>query len=246
MIRVFAFDLDGTLVQTERLKARSYAKAAVELCPQHITEDEVMEAYKGVVGRSREEVASTLMQRFDLTPAARKRMDAFDANAPWEAFVGVRLAYYHGMIGDPDVIQAHRWPHALSLLETARDHQCAVALATTSRRAQATQVLDALGLSDAFDFVTTADDVSKTKPHPEMYRLVAVHLEVHPDAMLAIEDSPAGVEAAITAGLHCVAVTTEFTHDAVHASGLLEDHLIVDDPDRLPQVVSGIVDASSQ
>ncbi len=246
MIRIFAFDLDGTLVQTERLKARSYAKAAVELCPQHITEDEVIEAYKAVVGLSREEVASTLMQRFDITPAARKRMEAFNADAPWEAFVGVRLAYYHDMISDPDVIQAHRWPHALALLETAREHQCAVALATTSRREQATQVLDALGLSDAFDFVATADDVTKTKPHPEMYRRVAVHLEARPDAMLAIEDSPAGVEAAVTAGLHCVAVTTEFTYDAIHTSGLLEDHLIVDDPETLPQVVSGIVDASSQ
>lgn len=245
MIRVFVFDLDGTLVQTERLKARSYAKAAVELCPQHITEDEVIQAYKAVVGRSRKEVASTLMQRFDLTPAARKRMEAFDVHAPWEAFVGVRLAYYHDMINDPEILQAHRWPHALSLLETAREHQCAVALATTSRREQATQVLEALGLSGAFDFVATADDVTKTKPHPEIYRQVAVQLEVRPDAMLAIEDSPAGVQAAVTAGLHCVAVTTEFTREAIHASGLLEDHLIVDDPDTLPQVVADIVDASS-
>ena len=38
MIRAMIFDLDGTLVQTERLKAVSYARAAVELYPDAIRE----------------------------------------------------------------------------------------------------------------------------------------------------------------------------------------------------------------
>lgn len=38
MIQVMIFDLDGTLVQTERLKALSYARAAVELCPHALGE----------------------------------------------------------------------------------------------------------------------------------------------------------------------------------------------------------------
>jgi len=42
------FDLDGTLVQTERLKALSYARAAVELCPIQLSEAEVLEAFKEV------------------------------------------------------------------------------------------------------------------------------------------------------------------------------------------------------
>ena len=46
MIRAMIFDLDGTLLQTERLKAISYAKAAVELCPYSITEDQVMEVFR--------------------------------------------------------------------------------------------------------------------------------------------------------------------------------------------------------
>jgi beta-phosphoglucomutase-like phosphatase (HAD superfamily) len=37
-IRAMIFDLDGTLVKTEELKALSYAKAAVELCPYTISE----------------------------------------------------------------------------------------------------------------------------------------------------------------------------------------------------------------
>jgi beta-phosphoglucomutase-like phosphatase (HAD superfamily) len=46
MIQALIFDLDGTLVQTEILKAISYAKAAVELGGERFTEDDVIEAFK--------------------------------------------------------------------------------------------------------------------------------------------------------------------------------------------------------
>ena len=54
MIHAMIFDLDGTLVQTERLKALSYAHAAKELCPNGVSEGEVIEAFKEVVGLSRQ------------------------------------------------------------------------------------------------------------------------------------------------------------------------------------------------
>lgn len=83
MIRAMIFDLDGTLVQTERLKAISYARSAVELCPHSLTEAEVIEAFKEVVGLSRQEVALGLMARFDLEDAARARMAEFGVETPW-------------------------------------------------------------------------------------------------------------------------------------------------------------------
>jgi len=50
VIKAMIFDLDGTLVQTERLKALSYARAAVELCPHALDEAEVIEAFKDHTG----------------------------------------------------------------------------------------------------------------------------------------------------------------------------------------------------
>jgi len=246
MINAMVFDLDGTLVQTERLKAQSYAQAAVELCPRSVTDDEVISAYKDVVGRSREEVATALMQRFDLAPAARQRMDAYGVDRPWQAFVQVRLDYYEDMVHDPDVIRAHCWPHTMDLLNRARTNRCAVALATTSRRDQAHRVLGALDLTDTFDFTATADDVTRTKPHPEIYRLTAVNLGVHPERTLAIEDSPSGVDAACTAGLHCIAMTTDFTRDALRAADVLDARWIVDDPDALPNAVQTLIDEQAE
>ena len=80
MIRAFVFDLDGTLVETEELKALSYARAAAELRPD-LNEGEVIEAFKDLVGLSRQEVAVGLMRRFGLEDAARSRMVEFGGHA---------------------------------------------------------------------------------------------------------------------------------------------------------------------
>ncbi len=240
-INAFVFDLDGTLVQTERLKARSYAKAAVELCPEDVTEDEVLEAYKDVVGESRQTVATTLMERFDLEAASAERMTEVDVDAPWQAFVQVRLDYYEALVQDPEVLRENRWPHTLSLLDRAREHRCAVALATTSRRRQACHVLNVLGLDDTFDFVATADDVARTKPHPEIYRMCAVELGVAPEHILAIEDSPTGTEAAVAAGLHCIAFGTPFTEKRLREEAPLEDRWIVSAPNDLLDTVDTLL-----
>lgn len=244
MIRAVIFDLDGTLVQTERLKAISYARATVELCPYAVSEEDVIEAYKDVVGRPRREVASALVERFDLEEKARDRMDDFDVDTPWQAFVQVRLDYYEEMISDPEVIRDNRWPHNLELFRIARETGCKTALATMSGRERTQQVLEALELTGTFDFVATSDDVEEGKPDPEIYYLVCGELGIPADQSLAIEDSPAGVKAALAADLYCIAVTTPFTRNKIHDQGLLEERWIVDDPDVLPDMVRGMIEAT--
>lgn len=101
MIRTMIFDLDGTLVQTERLKATSYARATAELCPHQISEDHVIDAFKDVVGLPRHEVAQTLVERFDLQEKAAGRMVEFGVSAPWQAFIQVPLRHYESVVDEP-------------------------------------------------------------------------------------------------------------------------------------------------
>jgi HAD superfamily hydrolase (TIGR01549 family) len=236
------FDLDGTLVQTERLKALSYVRAAVELCPHKITESEVVEAFKEVVGLSRREVAIALMGRFELEENARALMDKFGVSTPWQAFVQVRLLHYQMMLADPQVIRDNQWSHNVALLEEAQRTQCKIGLATMSYCDQVRRVLDILNLKDAFDFVASRDDVEHGKPAPEIYHLVASELDVPPEDCLVIEDSPSGVKAALAAGMWCIAVTTPFTREALQAGNLLEERWIVNDANMLPAVVQQLVD----
>lgn len=241
MIRALVFDLDGTLVQTERLKALSYARAAVELCPHALDQAQVMEAFKGVVGLSRREVALALTERFDLEEKARKRMPEFGVSAPWQAFVQVRLRHYDALLADPEVLRSNQWPHNVALLHMARQTGCKTALATMSRCQQARRVLEVLGLTAAFDFVATRDDVELAKPDPEIYQLVARELDVHPSECLVIEDSSSGAAAALAAGMWCIAVTTPFTREKLHAERLLDKRWIVDAPAALADTVRQMV-----
>ncbi len=71
MIRAVIFDLDGTLVETEQLKAESYARAAIQLKPNTFSESEAISAFEDFVGGSREEVSKGMLYRFRLEDSAR-------------------------------------------------------------------------------------------------------------------------------------------------------------------------------
>lgn len=246
MIRAMIFDLDGTLVQTEKLKALSYAKAVVDLCPEEVQEAEVIEAFKEVVGLPRKEVAIRLIDRFNLDGSVKGRMNEIGVDTPWQAFVQVRLRYYEELLADPNVLRNNQWPHNMALLQEARNANCQIGLATMSHCAQVQRVLKILDLEDAFDFVATRDDVENGKPDPEIYNLVAAELAVPVGECLVIEDSPSGVKAALAAGMWVIAVTTPFTRDALHKNRLLDERWIVDDPSTLPRVLGHLVEEHNQ
>ena len=228
-IQAVVFDLDGTLVKTEQLKARSYAQAAIDLCPYAITEQDVLTAFKDFVGLSRYDVAKGLMERFSLQDKARARMKEFGVTSPWQAYVQLRLQHYNTMLADETLIKNNCWPHTMHLLEFLRQSDVKLGLATMSYCEQATRVLAALGLTGVFASVVTRDDVEHGKPDPEMYTLIAKELEVPAGRMLVIEDSAAGVMAALAANAAVIAVATPFTKEALLSlPALPAGHLVLD------------------
>jgi HAD superfamily hydrolase (TIGR01509 family) len=237
MIRAMIFDLDGTLVQTEKLKALSYAKAVVELCPQEIQEVEAIEAFKEVVGLSRKEVAEWLIERFNLSGSLQTCMNDLGVNTAWQAFIQVRMQYYEEITADPNILRNNQWPHNMALLQAARNANCRLGLASMSDCSQVQRVLKILDLESTFDFVASRDDVEHGKPDPEIYTLVAAELAVPAEECLVIEDSPSGVKASQAAGMWVIAVTTPFTRQAFRETQLLDASWVVDDPSILPQTV---------
>jgi beta-phosphoglucomutase len=236
VIRAFVFDLDGTLVETEKLKALSYARAATDLRPD-LDEREVEAAFADFVGLSRQEVAVGLMRRFGLEDAARARMDEFGVGTPWKAYVRIRLRIYGELLSDPHRVLSVRYPHNLALLGDVRRQEYLTALATQSHREEALRVLGILGIGDEFDVIATREDVDHGKPSPEMHLLVARELGVEPGECLAIEDSPAGIEAALAAGAQAIAVTTDLTRQKFRDADFLDRSHVVDDPRDLPVLV---------
>ncbi|MFD2349724.1 HAD family hydrolase [Nonomuraea ferruginea] len=96
-------------------------------------------------------------------------------------------------------------PGATPLLRELTAARIPTALVTASPRSIAALVLPRLG--HRFDEVVAAEDTRRGKPHPDPYLEAARRLGAHPSRCVALEDSPAGVTAASTAGCHVVVVT---------------------------------------
>lgn len=245
MIKAFIFDLDGTLVQTEIMKAHSYALAAIELKPGEIKKHRVIEEYKKLVGRSREEVAKALLHEFNLAGDAEKKLDEFKADEAWQVFVKLRLKYYYEFLGNPRILREIECPYAISLLRKVKASGYRIGLATTSNVDEALKVLTTLGIRSKFDFIATSDLVKKNKPDPEIYNLVFSRLNVLPQECIVIEDSVTGITAALSAETNCISVVNYYTADTVRESGLLEDKWIAYNPADLDGIVGEMLKAKT-
>jgi sugar-phosphatase len=88
------------------------------------------------------------------------------------------------------------------------------AVATSGNRETATTRLRYAGLPVPAVLVT-ADDVARGKPDPQAYLLAAGRLGVSPPECIVVEDAPAGVEAALAAGMRVIAVATTHPPEAL-------------------------------
>jgi HAD superfamily hydrolase (TIGR01509 family) len=236
------FDLDGTLVQTEALKARSYARAAVELRPDSIAVQEIIAAYDDMVGHSREEVAAALLARFGLEAYAERRMRELGASTPLDAYMALRLRIYEAMLADERLIREQEYPWSTTLLREVRRAGHPVGIATMSHRKHALLVLERLELTEEVNVLVTREDVPHAKPSPEIYLLIAERLAAEPRDCFVLEDSVPGIRAANAAGMCCVAITNDMTRDAVHDAAVLPAARVVDDPARLGAVARAVLE----
>ena len=237
MIRAIMFDLDGTLLQSEKLKAQSYAIAAQRILGLPEPDPRAIEAYREIVGAARDVASRHIMDRLGLEPDLRPLIAEYGASEPWEVLTDLRKEIYDEIVADPQVIRDNQWPHTVGLLRVARETYCRTGLATMSYREEALHVLRALDLEQSLDVVLTREDVERPKPDPEIYRLAAEKLEVPPQECLVLEDSPNGVRAGVAAGMNVVAVATPFTLASFHSSQMLEHAWVVHDPEKLLEVV---------
>ena len=237
MIRAIMFDLDGTLIQSEKLKALSYAIAAQRLRGLSEPDPRAIEAYREIVGAARDAASRHITDSLGLESDLGPLMVQHGASEPWEVLTAMRTEIYDNMVSDPQVIRDNQWPYTIGLLRVARDSACRTALATMSYRKEALHVWRSLDIEESLDVVLTREDVENPKPDPEIYLLAAQKLEVQPQDCLVLEDSPNGVRAGVAAGMNVIAVATPFTIAGLHSSQVLEHAWMVHEPEVLLEVV---------
>ena len=237
MIKAMLFDMDGVLVQNEKLKALSVAMAVQRLRGLPEPDPEGIEAYRDMVGASREVVSRHIVDKLGLEPDLSPLLAEYGASETWEVLGNMRRAIYDDMVADPQVVRDNQWPHTVGLLRVAKENNCRTGLATLSARAEALHFVRSLDLEGSLDVVLAREDVQNAKPDPEIYLLAAQKLEVQPQDCLVIEDSPNGVRAGVAAGMNVVAFGTPFTIASLHSAQVVEHQWIVHDPAKLPEVV---------
>lgn len=102
-------------------------------------------------------------------------------------------------------------PGAVRLLDELAGAGVTVAVATTGSRRWVEPLLDRHFGLGRFAVVVTGDETAETKPDPEAYFLTMRLLAGGAEAMVAVEDSDNGVAAARGAGLTVLAVTNDYT-----------------------------------
>ena len=179
--RAVAWDLDGTLIDSEGLHQRSLIEASagfgVDLA------DLPDEAFRGVHVR---DVWAALKPRF---PGGLDRKT-------WAAAIErFYVAHAPSLAPVPGAVETVRSLAAMSVAQGC---------VSNSGRAIVDANLDALGVRPAMAFSLSLDDVSAGKPDPAPFREAARRFALPPQAIIAVEDSGAGARSARAAGLYVV------------------------------------------
>ena len=179
--RAIAWDIDGTLIDSEPLHQRALIAASAAFGVD--LSDLEPEAFRGV-------------HAIDIWKALNPR---FPAGTLFRTWIAAIEGYYVEHAGElaPN-------PGALEAMRELQARGVAQACVSNSGRAIVDANIKALGVGRIIAFSLSLDDVSSGKPDPEPYREAARRLGAEPRATVAIEDSGAGARSARAAGLYVV------------------------------------------
>ena len=185
MITGFLFDLDGTLVDSERESGEAMARAL--LVGQGLA---IEQADKdSVIGHSWVAIYERLRARYPQLAWTRDELISHTALQREHVFAEL------GVTVLPGAREVLRWTR-----ERPR------ALVTGSSRVEVTQVLPLISADAVFDIIFAAEDVPRSKPAPDGYQAAMARLGLLPHQCVVIEDSVAGIAAGRAAGCLVVGV----------------------------------------
>jgi beta-phosphoglucomutase len=204
------FDFDGVIVDTEPLHYEAFQRL-LEPLGMGFSWDQYVETYMGFDDRD------AFLEAFRKTKAGLSPTDL-------QNLIDRKADLFQGIIRDG--ISAY--PGVVNLIRSIRASRTPLAICSGALRSDIAPILETLGIAACFDVIVTAEDVARSKPDPECYRLAHTRLnefwrlELNPGQVLAIEDTPAGITAARSAGLRVIAVTNSYP--ASHLSQA--DHIV--------------------
>ncbi len=186
MIRAVLFDMDGTLLDSEKIYRRTWVQAMHDL---ELDMDEE-QFFRDVSGMNMAGIKAFCKQ-------------AYGVDFPIDELAETRRAHLMAFLENhlPPLK-----PGVPQILETLREKGIGIVLATSSGYAYATKLLQRLGIDTYFDAVMAGDRVEHGKPHPEIFLRAAELIGRTPEECVVAEDSQNGVRAGHAAGMRTVMI----------------------------------------
>lgn len=187
------FDLDGVIVFTDKFHYQAWKKMADK---RGIYFDE--EINNRLRGISREESLEIILERciIKLSPEEKKDMME-EKNAIYRELLNTMTP--------SDVSKEVR-----DVLKKLRDYGMKLAIGSSSKNAGF--ILEKVNLLDAFDGISDGNNITLSKPDPEVFLKAASFIKEHPEHCAVIEDAYAGIDAAKAAGMYAIAIGDATTY----------------------------------
>ena len=187
MIKAVIFDLDGVIVSTDDCHYEAWKKIANE---EGIYFDrEINQRLRGV---SRMESMEIILERATKEYSADEKIQLAER----------KNDYYKGYIKNLSVIDI--LPGVIGNLEELRNNGIKIAIGSSSKNTPI--ILKQIGLDNYFDAVSDGNNISNSKPDPEVFMKAADMLNVLYEECMVVEDADAGIEAGNRAGMKTLSV----------------------------------------
>ncbi len=196
-IKAVIFDLDGVIVSTDEYHYQGWQRLADE---EGISFDRTTnERLRGVSRMASLEII--------LEKATRQYTDAEK-----EEMTDRKNGYYQELL--KQLAAADMLPGAMQTMEELKARGIKIAVGSSSRNTPT--ILASIKLGDYFDAVSDGNQITKSKPDPEVFLLAATKMNMPSEACLVVEDAAAGVEAALAGNMKVLAVGSASTHERAH------------------------------
>ena len=188
----FIFDLDGTLIDTEKLYRKYWPMALADY------------------GYELSDERALMLRSLGRPFAPRQFKDWYGEDFDYNLIRQRRKEYVEGHIEKYGIDLR---PGVKEILTYLRDKNITVAIATATDPERTAKYLEMTGISEFFTDIICATMVEHGKPAPDIYKYACEKLNKKPSECFAVEDAPNGVKSAYSAGLKVIFIPDQAPSD---------------------------------